>query len=98
MDEALAGSLALPEGHLQGIEGEVGTQVVRRLPADDVARVDVEDERDVDEARPGTHIGQIGDPETVRCAGAEVALDQVIGPRAALMPSRFSCRQTLRGP
>jgi hypothetical protein len=57
MDEALAGALALPEGHLEGVQGEVGTQVAGRLPADDEARVDVEDERHVDEAGPGTDVG-----------------------------------------
>src|SRR5664280_3087286 len=85
MDEAVAGLLALPEGHLQGIEGEIGSQMVDRLPTDDVAAEDVEDERDVDEARPGTDIGQIGDPEAVRRNGREVALDEVIGTRGALV-------------
>ena len=88
VDEALAGALALPEGHLQGVEGEVGSQVAGRLPADDEAAVDVEDEGDVDEAGPGTHVGQIGDPETVRGGRREVALDQVLGSRRGLVGLR----------
>jgi hypothetical protein len=50
------GAPAPPERHLEGVEREVAAQVRGRLPADDEARVDVEDERDVDEARPGTDI------------------------------------------
>src|ERR1019366_6493537 len=51
------------------------------LPAADEAAVGVKDERDVDEARPGAHVGEIGQPEAVRGRRCEVALDQVSWPR-----------------
>jgi Transposase len=56
---------------------EVGAQVAGRLPAADEARVDVEDEGDVDEPRPGADVRQVSHPETVRGKGGEVALDEV---------------------
>jgi hypothetical protein len=39
-----------PDGHLQGVEGEVGAQGARCLPADHVAREDVDDESHMDPA------------------------------------------------
>ena len=86
--EALAGALALPDGHLQGVQGEIGAQMAGRLPADDEAAEDVEDERDVDEAGPGTDIREVGDPETVRGGRREVALDEVVGSRGGLVRLR----------
>jgi hypothetical protein len=76
VDEAVKVALAPPEGHLEGIEGEVGAQMRGGLPADDEAAVGVEDERYVDEARPGAHVGEVGEPEAVRGDGREVALDE----------------------
>src|SRR5665647_1876707 len=73
--------LAAPEGHLEGIEGEIGARVARGLPADDEAAVGVEDERYVDETRPGAHVGEVGEPEAVRSLGGEVAVDQIGRPR-----------------
>jgi hypothetical protein len=53
------------------------------IAADDQPRVDVGDEGDVDEARPGPDVGQVGDPQPVRRRRAEVPLDEIPGP--------FSC-------
>ncbi len=52
MDEPVEGSLPRPQRLLKGVEREVSPQRARRLPADDGARVDVDDEGDVSEARP----------------------------------------------
>jgi hypothetical protein len=51
------------------------------LPADDPPRVDVDDEREEDDALPAAQISQVGDPQLVRARCGEVALDQV-GPPA----------------
>ena len=48
-------------------------------PAQDPARVRVDDEGDVGEPRPGRHVGQIGDPQPVGGRRAELALHQVAG-------------------
>ena len=52
----------VPDRHLQGIKSEVGSKRPRGLPADDEPAVGVDHERGVDEARPGRHVGEVGDP------------------------------------
>jgi hypothetical protein len=53
--EALAGSGAVPDRLLEGVEGEVSAQRAGCLPADDAAGEHVGDERHVGEAGPGAH-------------------------------------------
>jgi hypothetical protein len=62
---------------LQGIEGQVAAQRARYTPADDGGREHVDDEGDVDEARPGGLVRQVGHPELVGAVGVELTLDQV---------------------
>lgn len=69
------------DGHLERVEGEVGAQRGGDLPPDDEAAEDVDHESDVDEARMGLHIGEVGHPEPVGRRGAEVPIDEVSGPR-----------------
>ncbi len=71
---------ALPDGHLQGIQGQVGAQVGGQLPADQPARVAVDDEGGVAKPRPGPHIGQIRHPQGVGPGRRELPVDQVSGP------------------
>ena len=65
------------DGHLQGVEGEVGSQRRRNLPADDEPAEDVEHESHVDEADVGLHVGEVGHPEAVGAIGDEASLDEV---------------------
>ena len=62
---------------LKGIERELGLERARRPPADDRARIDVDDEGDVDEARPAGHVGEVGYPEPVGGGCVEVPLHEV---------------------
>jgi hypothetical protein len=50
------------------------------LPADDHAGEHIDDERDVHPARVGLDVGQIRDPQPVRCGRPELALDKIGGP------------------
>jgi hypothetical protein len=70
---------ALPQPLLQGVGGQIGAQGGRAAPADDATGVDVHDERDVDPARPGRHVRQVGDPQPVRCRRSELPLHEVVG-------------------
>lgn len=45
--------------------------------ADNATAVDVQDNRKEQEARPRWNGRDIGDPETVRCKGDEVAIDEI---------------------
>ncbi len=47
------------------------------MPAHDGARVAVDDEGDVGEARPGPDIREVRDPPLVRCRGGEVPIQQI---------------------
>ena len=72
--EDLACSGAIPDGHLQGVDGEIRAQAVGDLPADHQARVHVDDERRVHPPGVGLYIGEVGDPQPVRARGLEVPL------------------------
>lgn len=76
--EDLAGAGAVPDGHLQCIDGQVRPQRSRQLPAHDHAGVHVDDERRVDPALEGAHVGQVGHPEPVRRRRLEPAVDEVV--------------------
>ena len=47
------------------------------MPANNRPRIGVDDEGDVRKTRPGTHVGQVGDPEPIGCRRMDVALDEI---------------------
>ena len=57
---------ALGERHPQRVEDERGAHVVRELPADDAAAVDVDDEREEHDALPAAQVAEVRDPQPVR--------------------------------
>ena len=71
------GSFPLPDGHLKGVQGQVGVQARGGLPAHDSPRVHVGHESHIDPSGEGAYIGDVGDPQPTRGEGLEVALDQV---------------------
>src|SRR5262245_10619409 len=81
MDEGVdAGAAAVVDGLLQGIEHEVGRQRGRDTPSDDATGEDIDDERDIDEAAPGRHVGEIRDPELIWPGRRELAIDEIRRP------------------
>ncbi len=56
---------SLVKGLLQRIQHEAGMSGPGHPPADDAAGIGVDHEGDVDEARPGADIGEVGQPEPV---------------------------------
>ena len=67
----------LAEGHVQGVQNQLGSQMVRHRPTDDPAAPDIHDDRQVEEARRGRDIGDIRDPQPVWTVRLEVAVDQI---------------------
>ena len=61
-------------------------------PADDTPGVGVDDEGDVDEARPGRDIGEVRDPQRVRPRRLELAIDVVQRAWRGLVADRGSDR------
>ena len=73
------------ERHPQRVEDEVGAHVVGELPADDPAAVDVDHEREEDDALPAAQVGEIHAPELVGPGGHELALDEIGRPPSCLV-------------
>jgi len=87
-----------PGGHAQRDQDQVGRLGRHRVPADDPLGEDVHDEGDVDEPRPGAHVGEVRDPDTVGCEGAEVPAQQVAGPDPVLAQDRGAVRPAAADP
>ena len=69
-----------PHGLLERVQDQRGPHRPGGAPAQDPPGVGVDDERDVDHARPGRDVGEVGDPEPVRGGRAELPPHQVSGP------------------
>jgi hypothetical protein len=67
----------VPDGHVEGVEDELGAEVVGHRPADHPTRVDIQDDGQIQPARPGRDVGDVSRPDTVGCGRSELAVDQV---------------------
>ena len=67
----------LAEGHVQGVQNQLGSQMVGHRPADDPAAPDIHDDRQIEKSRRGRDVGDVGDPQLVRAGCLEVALHQI---------------------
>jgi hypothetical protein len=63
--------------HLQRVERDLGTQMVRNLPPDNPAGKQVHDKRGIHPAGPRVHIGNVRHPPPVRRGRMEVPIQQV---------------------
>jgi hypothetical protein len=63
--------LASPQRLLQRVERQVAPQRRRHTPANDVAREDIDHEREVAEAAPGRDAGDVRDPELIAALGSK---------------------------
>ena len=87
MDDARAGRRCA-SAMSSACEDELGAQVRRHRPADDAPAPHIEHDRQVEEARPGRDVGDVGDPEPIRAGGREVPLHQIgRRPRVAVAAS-----------
>ena len=78
------GRAAVVDRHVQGIENQLGPQVVRHRPADHLSGEGVEHEGQVEPPLLAPGVGYVRNPETVGCSGGEVALHQIGGRRCPL--------------
>src|SRR5215210_6369501 len=76
---------ACPERHFEGVKRQVGPERPRRLPADDVARTDIDDKGDGDPAAVRLDVREVGHPQAIRGRRPELASDQVEWPIARLV-------------
>ena len=68
---------ALSERHPECVEDEIGAHVVGELPTDDRPAVDVDHEREEDDAFPAAQVGEVGAPELIRPGRGERTLDEI---------------------
>ena len=77
-------TFSLPDGHSQGVQGQVGAQAGGGLSAHDSPREDIGDEGDVDPYREGAYVGggasrlrgNVGDSQLVRPESVEMPFDE----------------------
>ena len=76
----------LSHGHVQRVEDQFSPEMRRHRPPNHAPTPRIEDDGEVQEARPGRDVRDVGDPELVRAVGGERPADQVgcrPGPRIA---------------
>jgi hypothetical protein len=78
MDQAWGG-VALGDGHVQGVQDQLGAEVVGHRPADDPAGERVQDHGEVQPALTGALLGDVSDPQAVGSWWTELARDQIRG-------------------
>ena len=61
------------------VQHEIRPQRRGHAPADNPAGKDIDDERDVDKARPRRHVSEVRHPELIRPRGLKLAVDQIAG-------------------
>ena len=71
------GGPALAKGHVERFEDQFGAQMSGHGPAHDAAAESVEHHRQVEKARPGRNVSDIGNPHGVGCWADEIAVDQI---------------------
>ena len=69
---------AVGQGHLQGLDAEVGVQGILHAPADDLSAEKIDDPGEVEQAFIGVDIRDIGGPFLVGSLGGEVAVESIL--------------------
>ena len=87
--DGLAGGWApSPDGHLEGVDDELGAHVIGDRPAHHAPGEGVEDHGQVGLAVLGRVLGDVHHPEAVGLGGIEGPLDQVVGRLGIEIPPR----------
>lgn len=72
------GRASLMGGLFQGIQDKAGMRRLTGSPVDDPACVCVDDEGNISEPGPGGHVGEIGNPDDVRCWRVKVPVHVIV--------------------
>ena len=73
------------DGLFQGIENEAGVRRPADPPADDAARIGINDEGHIDEPCPGRDVGEVADSEDVWRGSLELTVHLVQRTRGCLI-------------
>ncbi len=74
--------------HVERVYDQFGAQMICHRPADDPTTEDIEHDRQIEKAHPRRNIGDVRDPEPVRCSGGEVALHAIRSGKGFCAPTR----------
>src|SRR5829696_1606772 len=77
VEDGAGGSVAVRDGHLQGVGDQAGAEVVGELPADDHAGAQVDHGGQVQPSLAGLEVGDVHRPVAVPARRCEVPSDQV---------------------
>jgi len=69
--------LSLADGHVEGVQDQLGAQVVGHRPAHHSPGEGVQDHRQIQPPFAGALLGDVGDPEPVGAGRLEVTLDEI---------------------
>ena len=86
-DGPALGRPASPDRHLQGVDHELGADVVGDRPCDDPAAPGVQDHGQVDLATGPGVLGHVADPELVRAVHVEPPVHQIFGELGCQVPA-----------
>ena len=76
-----------PDGHLEGVDDELGTHVLGDRPAHDAPGEGVKDHGQVGLAVLGRVLGDVHHPQAIGLSGIEGPLDQVVGGLSTEIPT-----------
>src|SRR5262249_53933272 len=81
--------LALGYGHVQRGQDQLCPEMRLHRPAHDASTPGIENDGQIQKARPGRHIGDVGNPQLVRPGRGELPIHEIgSGPRRLLAHSR----------
>lgn len=78
MHETLVGP-AVPHGHVEGVEDELGAQMRRHRPANDAPAERVDHHREIQPPFDRPLLRDVGDPEPIGAGRTKVALNEILG-------------------
>src|SRR4029450_11579208 len=87
------GGVALGDGHVQGVQDQLGAEMVGHRPADDPAGERVEDDGEVEPALTGALLGDVSDPQAGGSWGTELGRDQIRGRGRGRVGGGSPCRR-----
>lgn len=87
---------AIVDSLLEGVQDEAGMRSPADPPAHDVAGVDVDHERDINEPGPGRDIGEVRDPQSVGWADCAFRHASMIIPTRRPACHKTFLRQAIR--
>src|SRR5215213_1328452 len=91
MDEARRWP-ASPDRYVDGFDDQFAAEVIGHRPTDNTAAVDIKHHGQIEEARPGRHVGDVRHPQAIRGRSGEIAPHEVGSRRRARRTAR--CRRS----